>query len=135
MQNNIIPVKERLHFIDIAKCILMLLLPIHHFWSANNLLHFDMPYIWIITSWQFLYTPFFMAGFFVISGFVSNFSKSNKDFFSSLLQHYGIPLIFFQIVVYIGMYFNDPNLHYFESHCFTPPIQHYGLFGRFYLDD
>lgn len=72
--------KERLHWVDVSKGILILLLLLHHFSSAKRVLGIDGDYFTFITCWQQVYTAFFMQAFMIMSGYCSNFNKSSRKF-------------------------------------------------------
>lgn len=114
--------KERLHYIDIAKGILILFLPIHHYASATRRLDISSNYEWIITYWQFLITPFFMAAFFILSGYCSSFEKVTvSTFIKSVFRKIIIPIVFFQILVLAGIALYTGNLEYFNQSMLNPP--------------
>lgn len=56
--------KERIHWIDIAKGILILLLLIHHFRTALESNDIDISFYPFMTAWTILFTTFFMQAFF-----------------------------------------------------------------------
>lgn len=67
--------KERLHYIDVLKGILILLVVVGHTtWQAetngvDNVLFLSMKEI------NFMIVPFFMAAFFAVTGYCANFDK------------------------------------------------------------
>lgn len=91
--------KERLHWVDVSKGILILLLLLHHFSSAKRVLGIDGEYFTFITCWQQLYTAFFMQAFMIMSGYCSNFNKSSQQFWMGVIKQLVIPFIFFQFVI------------------------------------
>ena len=91
--------KERLHWIDVSKGILILLLLLHHFSVAKRVLEIDGEYFTFITCWQKVYTAFFMQAFLIMSGYCSNFNKSSQQFWGGVIKQLVIPFIFFQFVI------------------------------------
>lgn len=89
---------NRIHSIDIAKGILILLLPIQHYWSALSRLNLSTNYDWIILKYQFIVACFFMCAFFVISGICSNFDKSENEFWKGNIKGIVLPYITFTII-------------------------------------
>lgn len=74
--------KEYLHYIDVAKGILILLVLFHHLPQVmDNYFIYDIEVLNNIQSKSFLYVSFFMPAFFVITGRCSNFSKPFRHFF------------------------------------------------------
>ena len=93
---------NRLHWVDIGKGILILLLLVHHFGSAVHRTEMiNMSDFWFVTLWQPLFTAFFMQAFLFMSGFCSNFKKEPKDFIIGLLKQIIIPFLVFEFLVCI----------------------------------
>ena len=89
---------KRLHYMDIAKGILILLLIEHHrghiqSYNGIDTSMFDMH----LGNWQLMFICFFMQAFFFISGYCSNFKKPAKNFVWTQVKGILIPTIFFQI--------------------------------------
>ena len=93
--------KERIHWIDVAKGILILFLIVHHFGSAFKLTDIPQDDYRFLMSWQFVFTSFFMQAFFFMSGYCSSFNKEVKLFFWSLFKQLILPFIFFEILTCI----------------------------------
>lgn len=91
--------KERIHWVDVAKGVLILLLLLHHFTSASLRLGIDTSSFWFVNCWEVVYTCFFMQAFFFLSGYCSNFSTSFRPFFVKLLKQLVIPFICFQFII------------------------------------
>lgn len=91
--------RERLHWVDIAKGLLIILLLLHHFSSVIRRLGLNSDQFWFVSSWQIIYTSFFMQAFFCLSGYCSNFSHSAKTFFTKLLKQLIIPFVCFQLII------------------------------------
>lgn len=89
---------KRLHNVDIAKGILILMLPIHHYLSALSRLGLSTSHDWIITKYQYILACFFMSAFFVISGYCSNLNKTNKEFWKGNLKGIILPYITFTTI-------------------------------------
>lgn len=88
MEEIVINKKSRLQYIDIMKGILILLVVYGHTaWQAHEVgIHNQT--IEILGQTGFLYEPFYMAAFFAITGYCSNFKKSYKDFLISDTRPY-----------------------------------------------
>lgn len=95
-------VKERYHWVDVAKGLLIILLLVHHFSSATRRLGISSDQFWFVTCWQIIYTCFFMQAFFFLSGYCSNFSHPAKLFFTKLLKQLIIPFVCFQLIICIS---------------------------------
>lgn len=91
--------KERVHWIDVAKGILILLLLISHFVPAMNRLGIDRSPFSFWNSWNIIFTSFFMQAFLFLSGYCSNFSKSFKQFFIGIFKQLVIPFVFFEFLI------------------------------------
>lgn len=89
---------KRIHYLDIAKGILILLLLVHHYGSARRRLDVSNDYYILYNSWQVVFTAFFMQAFFIISGYCSNFNKPFKPFFKTQFKQLIIPFISFEIL-------------------------------------
>ena len=89
---------KRIHYLDIAKGILILLLLVSHYSSARHRLDVSNDYFYLFDSWQFIFRAFFMQAFFVISGYCSNFNKPFKSFFNTQFKQLFIPFISFEIL-------------------------------------
>lgn len=100
-------VKERYHWVDVAKGLLIILLLVHHFSSATRRLGISNDQFWFVTCWQIIYTCFFMQAFFFLSGYCSNFSHPAKRFFTKLLKQLIIPFVCFQLIICISNTFAE----------------------------
>ena len=89
---------QRTHWIDVSKGILILLLLFHHFTSAKKVLGIDSDYFFFLTSWEKVYTPFFMQAFLIMSGYCSNFNKPSKQFLGGVFKQLIVPFVFFEFV-------------------------------------
>ena len=90
--------KERVHWIDVAKGGLILLLVIHHFRSATAVLGIDHHPYGFLYCWNIVFTSFFMQAFFFMSGYCSNFAKPFWQFFKSIFKQLIVPFICFELV-------------------------------------
>ena len=94
--------KKRIAYIDVAKGLLILSVVLHH----NILSSYSMSYnqnemtAFLQEFQYYLWIPFFMPAFFVLTGYSSNFDKPFKPFMSSLIMTIGCPLFFFDIIPY-----------------------------------
>ena len=104
-------IRERFHWVDIAKGLLIILLLVHHFSSVIRRLGIDSDQFWFVSCWQIIYTCFFMQAFFFLSGYCSNFSHSAKTFFTKLLKQLIIPFVCFQLIICV---FNTYGEHGFS---------------------
>lgn len=93
---------NRLEYIDIAKGILIILVVLHHcLVSSHAFANINNNTIEVLYSaHHYLYVPFFMPGFFFITGFCSNFNRPFLPFFVNLTFAIGVPLLFFDIIPY-----------------------------------
>lgn len=98
---QVLGMKQRLNYIDIAKGILILMVIYNH---TENLASASGVHNWvidIIPNTGF-FRPFFMPAFFVIAGYCSNYEKGFKDFIISNAKALLIPavlLLFVRIFV------------------------------------
>lgn len=89
----------RLHYMDIAKGVLILLLIEHHRWHIQSYNDIDTSmFDEHFGNWQLLFICFFMQAFFLISGYCTNFEKPVKKFIWTQVKGILIPTLFFQIV-------------------------------------
>ena len=89
--------KTRLHYVDIAKGLLILMVIIHHI-PQYYLTNGHNNYLKYMDDNSFIYSSFFMASFFILSGYVSNFSKpfiafSIKNFKSLMVPSFAFTMI------------------------------------------
>lgn len=91
--------KERKQHIDIAKGILILLVVMGHL----PLLQMESPYKSEVLAWieniNRYYVPFYMAAFFLITGYCSNFKRNFKDFLIRNTKSILIPGLCFSVLV------------------------------------
>lgn len=88
---------QRIHYLDIAKGIFILLLILHHLNNASFSYGVWTPYFQYVNKWQSLYTAFFMQGFFLVSGYCSNFSKELVPFIKTNAKQLLLPVLTFSI--------------------------------------
>lgn len=85
---------NRLHYIDIAKGILILCLLVSHFGIAlekNNVgTQFFAPILYFVP----MFSVFFMQCFFIITGYCSNLNISDKSYFEKLSRQLIVPYVF-----------------------------------------
>ena len=104
---------KRISYIDVARGLLILSVVLHH-----NILssYYSIPQhqnetINFLQEFQYyMWIPFFMPAFFVLTGYSSNFDKPFKPFISSLVMAIGCPLFFFDIIPYNIETFQKLNL-------------------------
>lgn len=113
--------KKRIDYYDIAKGILILLLPIHHYHSAKIRCFVATDYDFLIEDWQYLVASFFMVAFFVISGMCSNFNKSNKQFLTSLVRGIAVPYVVISVIqLFSYLLFEGSIERFVNSYAKTP---------------
>lgn len=96
---------KRLHYLDVAKGILILLLLVDHFGvvSGDKSMGLEPRYFAGIFFFHPLFTTFYMQCFFFISGYCSNFHRDGKTFMTKQFKELVVPILFFGIVS--GLYF------------------------------
>lgn len=90
---------KRLHWVDIGKGILIILLLVHHFVAEAPKVNINKNLFWFVFSWQVLYTSFFMQAFFFLSGYCSSFDIPFATFIKKLIKQLVIPFICFEILI------------------------------------
>lgn len=90
--------KQRIHYLDITKGVLIMLLVFAHFRSALNRTNFENEYFKYVYGWNSIFTCFYMPAFFLISGYCSNFKKDLKKFLKSLFKSLVLPLFALSLV-------------------------------------
>lgn len=104
--------KKRLEYIDIAKGILVLFVVLGHLLAAlYKEQRGDLFLSAALTVKDFLWVPYYMPAFFIITGFCSNFDKPFKRFFVSNLKTIKLPAIIFGILYMSGHLFNHHELN------------------------
>lgn len=71
------PSVTRLHYIDIAKGLLILTVLCHHVPHVSAIYNVDNAFVDFLKSTSVIYISFFMPAFFIITGYCTNFSKYN----------------------------------------------------------
>lgn len=112
---------KRIHYLDIAKGLLIILLLFHHYGSARRRLDVSNDFYEQYKLWQIVFTAFFMPTFFVISGYCSNFNKPFKAFFKTQFKQLLIPYITFEILTafFWTIKTGDYSLSFFLSFIFN----------------
>ena len=86
----------RLHYIDVCKGILIIIVVLHHVFGLMR----QYKYLPEQTDYlEKLYVPFFMAAFFVVTGFCSNFNKEFKPFFWESVKKLIVPAVIFYFLM------------------------------------
>lgn len=93
---------RRISYIDVAKGLLILFVVFYHnclsaFYVSQG--HNEITNVLRVVQY-YMCAPFFMAAFFMLTGYCSNFNKPLKTFLQSLIMTLGAPLFFFDIVPY-----------------------------------
>lgn len=96
--------KQRLHYIDVVKGILILIVVFGHTsWQADTTGVVNIIFQ-IADLSEFLYYPFYMAAFFAVTGFCSNFDKPYKQFLLTDIKTLLFPSISLCVVAAIIRY-------------------------------
>ena len=90
--------KERLHFMDIAKGLMITFLMFGHFKTDCYSLGLASDSLEKLTSWHDYFLVFYMQGFFLVTGYCTNFDKPWKKFFIANIKGLIIPAILFTII-------------------------------------
>lgn len=93
--------KERLHWVDVSKGILILMVVFGHMDNYAELANINDPIIERLCLIERTWTPYFMCAFFIITGFCSNFTKPFKEFFVGKFKTLIIPGVSISILVNI----------------------------------
>ncbi|MBO4567190.1 MAG: acyltransferase [Bacteroidales bacterium] len=115
--------KERIHYFDVAKGILILLLLLSHFNSATIRAGLQNPLFHTVTFWFPVFTAFFMQCFFIISGYCSGFDGSTTAFLKKVVKQLLIPWIAFEVLqaLFWAVYYSDFSPERFRAFFFTEP--------------
>lgn len=96
---------NRLAYIDIAKGILILFVMLGHIPLCCDQIGVSSGAIHSLYELRPLYAPYYMAAFFVVSGFCSDFNISRKEFYLKLLTKLLIPSFVCAIIVKVLYFF------------------------------
>lgn len=91
--------KERLHYVDVSKGLLALMVVLSHLQNVAVSLDIENTLCKSIDSLEVFWCPFFMPAFFILTGFCSNFNKEFKSFLISNFKTLIIPSIFLAFIV------------------------------------
>ena len=91
--------KSRLHWVDAAKGILIVLMAMHHMIQRGNELGISCLALDAIHKTELFWAPIFMATFFILTGFWGRFDMSFKDLVVKNAKSLLLPLIVFS---YLG---------------------------------
>lgn len=112
--------KERLHYIDVCKGLLILLVIFHHipyvFWQIAQGPNEVMT---VLRDYNFLHASFFMSAFFLVSSFCSNFDKPVKKFAIANLWNIVIPAL---LIGTLSQWIKQALVHNYN---FTIPLTYY----------
>lgn len=107
--------KERLHYIDVAKGILILLVAYGHIYGlSKNACVDDISIEWIHRSIN-LFVSFYMPCFFVVTGFCSSFKKPFFTILVQSLKSIVLPGVFFTMVLMVRNLNYDSMLQLLKS--------------------
>ena len=102
--------KERIHWIDIAKGVFIILMVLGHISNMSGSQGIDNTLLLKCIFFASLYGCFFMQGFFVLTGYTTNFEKSFKSYIISNIKLLVIPWLSFSIITRLlsHIVFNKP---------------------------
>lgn len=90
--------KVRLHYLDVAKGILMTCLLFHHCANIMGEVKIQAELIEHVSAWNIIFLVFFMQAFFTITGYCTNFDKEFKTYFITNIKTLVVPAIFFTFI-------------------------------------
>ena len=100
---NINASHPRFHWVDIAKCLLIIMVVVHHLpYVAHDYIGTDK--IDVLNDVNCLFVSYFMAAFFIITGFCTNFERDFKSFLVRNLKTIVLPGALFTIL--LAWFFN-----------------------------
>jgi len=97
--------QKRLRWVDVAKGILILLVVLSHFSGITKNLEINHAGVGDVKAINFLFTHYYMAAFFVLTGYTSNFKKRFSEFFVSSFKSLIIPAFCFSILYSVLLFF------------------------------
>lgn len=105
--------KSRVHWIDIVKGILILLMVLGHIPNIASRQGIDESFLVKCIFFTSLYTCFFMQAFLILTGYTSSFDKKPIEFYTSILKTLIIPWFSFSIISkFIHFLFLDAEWFY-----------------------
>ena len=115
--------KQRIHYIDIAKGILILSLMYTHLYSANKIIGVNNDYFNILYYFIPFIACFFMQCFFMISGYCSNFDNNFSTFIKRQWRQILVPWICFEFISKISstIYWDTLSIENLYHQLITPP--------------
>lgn len=102
-QKAVVLKTRRIHYIDVAKGILILLLLVSHFGTIVNRIDIDGASFACVYYLYSFFWPFFMEGFFFVSGYCSHFDVDPLTFLKKQVKELVVPWAFF-VVLNKGIY-------------------------------
>lgn len=102
--------KERIHWIDVTKGILIILMVLGHIQVVSGDHGIDNSDLIRCIFFSGLWGCFFMQAFFVLTGYTTNFEKDFKSYFISNVRTLVVPWISFSIITRVlgHLLFNQP---------------------------
>lgn len=93
-------VKERLHYIDVTKGVLIIFLCVFHLGVASRRagIDVDTPYMFFWDMPQVFFICFYIQCFYIITGYCSNFESTPTSFLKKQAKQLLIPLLFFSFI-------------------------------------
>mgnify|MGYP001383621270 CR=1 FL=1 len=104
--------KNRLHYIDVAKGLLILMVIFQHIYVIAGIDGYKSESLKDLGGISYFYIGFYMQAFFLLNGFTSNFNKPFKQFLIGSFKGLIIPYISFTIMFKLldGICFGDWSL-------------------------
>ena len=104
--------KKRLEYIDITKGLLVLFVILGHLLAAlYKELQSDSFLSAALSVKDFLWVPYYMPAFFIITGYCSNFDKPFKQFLIANIKSIKLPAVIFGIIYMGGHMINHHEFH------------------------
>lgn len=124
--------KDRLHYIDITKGLLILMVAYGHvYYTICHNYGFNNAYMTMIHNVSNAWVAFYMPAFFVITGMCSNFNKDIKSFVYSNMKTILLPAFTLGLIIHaIGWILADKDF-YIGLKVFLKGVSYWFLFALF----
>lgn len=124
--------KDRLHYIDITKGLLILMVAYGHvYYTICHNYGFNNTYMTMIHNVSNAWVAFYMPAFFVITGMCSNFNKDIKSFVYSNMKTILLPAFTLGLIIHaIGWILADKDF-YIGLKVFLKGVSYWFLFALF----
>ena len=123
---------KRLHWVDIAKGILIFMVILAHFDVMSITAGVDHAGTKYIRVLNFLFTSYYMAAFFVLTGYTTNFKKEFSTFLISSFKSLIIPAFCFSVLTQILLAILFKDRSYVDS-IIKPEFFIYGFKSYWFL--